>query len=164
MPRGRPRVGRSSYTDVAPLMDAAIARDALLRIECATEAVAIRTVYRMNQYRIICRQEHPELKSEYDPFVYRRKGKWIEIDKRGAPDVLQITDEDGNQIPLEIIRTPSRIPIHEIDVAKYETPGDNDEIEEAIKRLHRERTAMLKHGPHRIDPNKPLLDDEGEGA
>ena len=139
----------------------------------------------MNQLRIICRQESPELKSDYDPYIFRRIKEWIEIDIRGRIDIIQITDGQGNPIDVELMNGR---PITEAEAAelveKYAKPSDDSDIEAAVARNHEEfarwqasknnfsvedaeaareaarsKADILKHGPHHLDPTKPLLDD-----
>jgi hypothetical protein len=47
--------GTKTYADIIPAMQQALARGGL-RLTCANEAAAIRTVQRMNQYRILDRK------------------------------------------------------------------------------------------------------------
>jgi hypothetical protein len=118
----------------------------------------------MNKYRILCRQENPELKSVYDPYVFRRKGDWLEIDIRGRLDILQMFDGQGN--PLNIDTMQARAPTPEEAqtlIDKSEKAPITPEIQaqlDIVKRDFDEYQDMLKHGPHRLDPDKPLIDDE----
>jgi hypothetical protein len=126
-----------------------------MHIHCADENTAIRTLQRMNQYRIVCRQEHPELKSDYDPYIYRRRGEYIEIDER------EVLDGNGRALSIDAINGIRKVSLEDAEklMQRAANMPVTPEIQASLDALKAHQD-MLKHGPHRLDPDKPLIDDE----
>src|SRR5215472_7153119 len=132
----RPR-GTAAYAEVIGLMDTAIVHENPFVFACASESIAINTVHRMNQWRMIDRENDPlgQSNSKYDQFIFRRTGRFITIDRR--PEIVAveawIVNEDGTRTPVPLHTIQRRETVaeiqHDLDTHDYTQPSNDPEVE-----------------------------------
>jgi hypothetical protein len=182
----RPKASPASYRDVIPMLEFA-KRSGGARFNCGTLANAIRTVQRMNQFRIVDRrinfdihknkppkdpdrlywhelavQRMDHLVSEYDGLVIRRPtDMFVVVDVK--PDKPWLEAYDANMNFVEDIRSDDQkqAAIEEQRVINEQEPdwSKHERPEDRLQRL------IVPDGTTRaprekFDPSKPLIDDD----
>jgi hypothetical protein len=178
----RPKASPASYRDVIPMLEFA-KRSGGARFNCGTLANAIRTVQRMNQFRIVDRrinfdihknrppkdpdklywhelaiQRMDHLTSEYDGLVIRRPtDMFVVVDVK--PDKPWLEAYDANMNFVEDIRSDEERQKALEDQKLY------DETPDWLKAPPTTQRPTIPDGTtqaprEKFDPTKPLIDDD----
>ena len=183
----RQKAGRSAYLDVIPYMDIAAAKQRRIEIDAPTPGKAIRIVQRMNQWRLIDRQQHEDLESKYDMLIFKRVDCTAIIEPRTRASELVVRDEDGSIIPPEwVVAFPTeKEMLKDLEDANKPKPKTKEQIEadpayqafdkaqkerwerQEAERIAREKGVVLDKTklPHRglinpLDPTRSFLEEE----
>lgn len=170
----RPRIGLHAYVDIIPFLQHAL--ESTITMNCTDASAAIRTNQRMNQLRVLQRQENNG-ESPYDALIFRRRGAQIIVERRGPP-AISVTDADGQEIDVkyfvpamtagDIERTIRDAPKRANNFVEAQIAWQHkhiDKIKQGVPVLddpppkEEDYEPPIREHLHEIDPKKPLLDD-----